>query len=161
VMTDGRKVSPPVVLFMGFGDSSLNFELRCFIREIDKRLTTLSDFNYAIEKKLRQAGVEIPFPQRDLHMRSISPEIGWQPYGPRKGDTPDAEDRQHRYSRTAVWKGGGDETCIESGGGASTHFDLTHVYWRFNTADPDASTPGAGSKRTTPCTTSWNSAPFS
>jgi potassium-dependent mechanosensitive channel len=93
VMTDGRKVSPPMVLFMGFGDSSLNFELRCFIREIDKRLTTLSDFNYAIEKKLRQAGVEIPFPQRDLHMRSISPEIGWQPYGPRKGDTPDAEDR--------------------------------------------------------------------
>ena len=70
VMVDDRRVSAPLVLFKGFGDSSLNFELRCFIREIEKRLTTLSEFNYAIEKKLRQAGIEIPFPQRDIHVRN-------------------------------------------------------------------------------------------
>jgi small-conductance mechanosensitive channel len=69
VLVDSTKVRPPIVLFRGFGDSSLNFELRCFIREIEKRLVTLSEFNYAIEKKLRQAGIEIPLPQRDIHVR--------------------------------------------------------------------------------------------
>jgi small-conductance mechanosensitive channel len=69
VMVDDKRVSPPLVLFRNFGDSSLNFELRCFIREIQKRLVTLSELNYAIEKKLRQAGIEIPFPQRDIHLR--------------------------------------------------------------------------------------------
>ncbi|MFZ0469405.1 MAG: mechanosensitive ion channel domain-containing protein [Thiogranum sp.] len=77
VMVDGKNVSPPQVLFSGFGDSSLNFELRCFIREIDKRLVTLSDLNYAIERKLREAAIEIPFPQRDLHVRSVDPAVGW------------------------------------------------------------------------------------
>jgi len=86
VMLDGKKVSPPQVLFMGFGESSLNFELRCFIREISRRLVTVSDLNYAIEKKLRAAGIEIPFPQRDIHVRGRTPES--DPLGgrPRKGD---------------------------------------------------------------------------
>jgi len=77
VMVDSKNVGPPQVLFIGFGDSSLNFELRCFIREIDKRLVTLSDLNYAIERKLREAAIEIPFPQRDLHVRSVDPALGW------------------------------------------------------------------------------------
>jgi small-conductance mechanosensitive channel len=85
VMLDGKKVNPPQVLFMGFGESSLNFELRCFIREVDKRLLTLSDLNYAIEKKLRQSGIEIPFPQRDIHVRSSSVEIVKQPLRPGAG----------------------------------------------------------------------------
>jgi potassium efflux system protein len=87
VMLDGKKVSPPRVLFRGFGDSSLNFELWCFIHEIDKRLGTLSDLNYAIEKKLRQAGIQMPFPQRDIHVRSITPEFGRPADGPRNGET--------------------------------------------------------------------------
>ncbi len=93
VMLDGKMVSPPQVLFMGFGDSSLNFELRCFIREIDKRLVTLSDLNYAIEKKLREAGIEIPFPQRDIHVRSIEPAVGWQAERPGRGDTPGLQEK--------------------------------------------------------------------
>jgi small-conductance mechanosensitive channel len=93
VMLDSSKVRAPLVLFMGFGESSLNFELRCFIREIDKRLLTLSDLNYAIEKKLRQGGIEIPFPQRDIRVRSIAPESSRQPDGLRNGDTPDAPGR--------------------------------------------------------------------
>ena len=72
---DGVKVSPPKVLFRGFGDSSLNFELRCFIRLVDRRLDTLSELNFAIEKALREAGIQIPFPQRDLHVRSVDPSI--------------------------------------------------------------------------------------
>jgi potassium efflux system protein len=75
-MTDSKQVNPPNVLFRSFGDSSLNFELRCFIRNIERRLNTLSDLNFAIEKSLREAGVEIPFPQRDLHIRSVSDQAG-------------------------------------------------------------------------------------
>lgn len=75
VVQDGAKVSPPKVLFRGFGDSSLDFELRAFIREVDRRLDTLSEMNFAIERRLREAGIQIPFPQRDLHLRSADPSI--------------------------------------------------------------------------------------
>ena len=57
------------VLFLAFGDSSLNFELRCFISNIDERLRVVSDLNKEIEKQFRIAVIEIPFPQRDLHMK--------------------------------------------------------------------------------------------
>lgn len=75
VIKDGVKVSPPKVLFRGFGDSSLNFELRCFIRMVERRLDTLSELNFTIERTLREAGIQIPFPQRDLHLRSVDPSI--------------------------------------------------------------------------------------
>jgi potassium-dependent mechanosensitive channel len=92
VMLDGKRVSPPLVLFRGFGDSALNFELRCFIREIDRRLVTVSDLNYAIEKKLRQAGIEIPFPQRDIHVRSIAPQARPESNPSPRSDTSGVED---------------------------------------------------------------------
>ncbi len=79
VISDGLRVSPPKVMFRGFGDSSLNFELRCFIRNVDQRLATLSDLNFAIEKALREANIQIPFPQRDLHLRSVDPAARFGP----------------------------------------------------------------------------------
>ena len=57
------------VLFRGFGDSSLNFELRCFIHYIDQLIQVTSDLNFAIDKAFREHGISIPFPQRDLHIR--------------------------------------------------------------------------------------------
>jgi len=69
VITDGTMPTPRV-LFREFGDSSLNFELRAFIRNIDKRLVVISDLNFAIDAAFRKNGVEIPFPQRDIHIRS-------------------------------------------------------------------------------------------
>jgi len=77
VIGDGTRVSAPKVLFRGFGDSALNFELRFFIRIVDQRLATVSDLNFAIEKGLREANIEIPFPQRDLHLRSVDSGVGW------------------------------------------------------------------------------------
>ena len=68
VVTDGT-LPKPWVLFLGFGDSSLDFELRCFIPNIDNRLTIKSDLNFAIDAIFRKHGVEIPFPQRDVHVR--------------------------------------------------------------------------------------------
>ena len=61
----------PVVLFRAFGDSSLNFELRVFLKNIDRRLRVVSEINFSIDKAFREAGIEIPFPQRDLHVKSM------------------------------------------------------------------------------------------
>jgi len=62
----------PEVLFRGFGDSSLDFELRVWT---DGRLIyrVQSDLAMATHDALEQAGIEIPFPQRDLHLRSVPP----------------------------------------------------------------------------------------
>jgi small-conductance mechanosensitive channel len=61
---------PIRALFLGFGDSALNFELRCHIKNIDNRLSVLSDMNYKLDAMFREHNVEIPFPQRDIHIRS-------------------------------------------------------------------------------------------
>ena len=63
------KSPPPVVHFAGFGDSSLDFELRVFLRDVGLRLTTLSDLRFAILEALREEGISIPFPQRDVHVK--------------------------------------------------------------------------------------------
>jgi small-conductance mechanosensitive channel len=61
----------PVVLFDGFGDSSLDFILRAFTRDYVTQTGVLrSDLNFTIFKKFKERGVEIPFPQRDIHIRS-------------------------------------------------------------------------------------------
>src|SRR6266704_551118 len=61
----------PSVFFVGFGESSLNFELVVWSDKMSHRPRRFrSDLNFAIEKNLRDAGIEIPFPQRDLHIRS-------------------------------------------------------------------------------------------
>ncbi len=69
VVTDGSAPEPKV-MFKAFGESSLNFELRCFIVNIDKRMQVVSDLNFAIDAAFREHGIEIPFPQRDLHIRN-------------------------------------------------------------------------------------------
>ncbi|MCK4674648.1 MAG: mechanosensitive ion channel family protein, partial [Gammaproteobacteria bacterium] len=61
----------PKVLFRGFGDSSLDFELRVFLYRVDSRLSVVSDINFAIDKAFREEEIEIPFPQRDLHVKSL------------------------------------------------------------------------------------------
>jgi small-conductance mechanosensitive channel len=60
----------PSVIFVGFGDSSLDFILRVHIGNAMKKLRTLSELNYAINTAFAENGIEIPFPQRDLHVRS-------------------------------------------------------------------------------------------
>ena len=59
-----NQASPPKVLFRDFGDSALNFELRCFIYDIDQRINVISEINYSIIKAFREENIEIPFPQR-------------------------------------------------------------------------------------------------
>ena len=61
----------PRILFAGFGDSSLNFEVRVYIGTIEHYLSTQDEINNAIDQEFRKAGIEIAFPQRDIHVRSI------------------------------------------------------------------------------------------
>lgn len=68
IITDGS-VPKPFVLFRTFGDSALDFELRCHIQNIDNRLTVISDLNFAVDAAFRENNIEIPFPQRDIHIR--------------------------------------------------------------------------------------------
>ncbi len=67
VLNDPR----PQALFTGFGDSTLNFELRVFIASIDDLIAVRNDLHSGILAAFRAAGVEIAFPQRDLHLRSV------------------------------------------------------------------------------------------
>ena len=60
----------PIVYFMDFGPDSLNFELRCFMADINYCMSVQSDLRFEILKALREAKIEIPFPQRDIHIRS-------------------------------------------------------------------------------------------
>jgi len=70
------KEPEPVVFFDGFGDNSLNFELGVWSAEMSSRPRRFrSDLNFAIERKLRDAGIEIPFPQRDVYIRSAPPGL--------------------------------------------------------------------------------------
>ncbi|MBN9671353.1 mechanosensitive ion channel family protein [Roseibium aggregatum] len=61
----------PFVLFKGLGDSSLDFELRCYLKNVENILTTQSDLYFTVYNELGKAGVEIPFPQRDLHLKDV------------------------------------------------------------------------------------------
>ena len=65
------KEPAPRVLFLEFGDSSLNFELRVWISDFNNRRSVQSELNQAIDRRFRQSGIEIPFPQTDLHLRSV------------------------------------------------------------------------------------------
>ncbi|MEE3719928.1 mechanosensitive ion channel domain-containing protein [Tumidithrix elongata RA019] len=62
---------PPRVIFKGFGESALEFELWVWIAQIDEGFLVKSSLNFIIEHNLRQVGIKIPHPQRDLWLRNI------------------------------------------------------------------------------------------
>jgi small-conductance mechanosensitive channel len=64
----------PRAYFIDFGDSSLNFRLLAWVDQ-DHRLEVESELRIEIDEQLKQAGIEIPFPQRDLHVRSVDKDI--------------------------------------------------------------------------------------
>ncbi len=66
---------PPMAFFLGFGESALKFELRFWSARQDTWFQLQSDVTVAVAKALEEAGIEIPFPQRDLHVRSIAAPV--------------------------------------------------------------------------------------
>ena len=79
--TDVLSIPPPNVFFLGFGNSSLDFDLLAWISEPRKQFQIKSDLYFSIYQLFQERGVEIPFPQRDLHVRSgalpveLTPEL--------------------------------------------------------------------------------------
>ena len=82
----------PTALFLGFGDSSLDFALRCWTATETYRLVA-SDVSVKIHSALRASGIEIPFPQRDLHLRTVSPEARRGSADPGESVAPAADDQ--------------------------------------------------------------------
>lgn len=79
----------PVALFRGFGDSSLNFELRAWSNRFEESIRVQSEISVQVNDALKREGIEIPFPQRDLHVRSVSPRAGAELRGAAGGETDD------------------------------------------------------------------------
>ncbi len=63
----------PDVLFDSFGDSAWNLRLRVWLAFPKDHHKVRSDLNIAIVRKFRERAIEIPFPQQDIHVRSIPP----------------------------------------------------------------------------------------
>jgi len=68
----------PQVLFLRFGDSALEFELRVWVMDVDQRLIAGSEIHREIDRRFREANIQIAFPQRDLHLRSVDESINLQ-----------------------------------------------------------------------------------
>jgi len=67
---------PPQALFKAFGESSLDFVVRAWTDEgFDQATALTSELALAVLRGLNEAEISIPFPQRDLHLASVSPEV--------------------------------------------------------------------------------------
>jgi small-conductance mechanosensitive channel len=64
---------PPLALFLGFGDSALQFQLRAWTNQIDRHLTVRSELGVAVYAALREAGFSIPFPQQEVRIHPTAP----------------------------------------------------------------------------------------
>jgi potassium-dependent mechanosensitive channel len=74
------KEPEPNVFFIAFGDSSLNLELRGFVGNVNQAFGVRSELHFEIFRRFRAAGIEIPYPQRDIHIRTApAPESDTEP----------------------------------------------------------------------------------
>jgi small-conductance mechanosensitive channel len=70
------QLPPPTAFLLNLGESALEFELRCVVDDVARSLAVKSDLNYSIIKRFREAGIEIPYPQRELRWREQRPKDG-------------------------------------------------------------------------------------
>jgi potassium efflux system protein len=73
------KTPEPQVLYLSFGESTLDFELRVWVPNAEERLAVISELHQEIDRRFRKAKIEIAFPQQDLHLRSVDESVIFQP----------------------------------------------------------------------------------
>jgi len=73
-----EKEPAPAALFLGFGENALNFELRYWL-QVGTPPEVESNVALAVASEFRKAGIEVPFPQRDLYLKSVTTDIALQP----------------------------------------------------------------------------------
>lgn len=78
------KTPAPKVHFSGFGDSSIDLQIRVWIDKPRDHTVITSDVNFAVDRAFREHNIEIPFPQRDLHLRTGSLRIAHEDSGSTK-----------------------------------------------------------------------------
>ncbi len=114
----------PYVLFCDFGSSSLDFEVRAYVRDNGGRLGVMSDIRFAIDAAFRRHQIEIPFPQHDLHVRDLD-RVGEMLHGRPLAPKPSAPDRDEppgsheRRPSARARPGGPQESGGDDGGGES------------------------------------------
>ncbi|MCK5455395.1 MAG: mechanosensitive ion channel family protein, partial [Calditrichia bacterium] len=74
----------PMILFQGFGESSLDFSFRIWTSDFDNWLTFSSEITLEVHNALKAADIEIPFPQRDLHLHTVDKDIPQELTPPQK-----------------------------------------------------------------------------
>jgi small-conductance mechanosensitive channel len=68
----------PAIVFKGFGANSLDFGIRAWTNDFGDWVTIRTEMTARVCEAFAQEGIEIPFPQHDVHLRSVAPEVGQQ-----------------------------------------------------------------------------------
>ena len=71
VLTD----PPPTAHLDAFSDSTINLKIRLFLENLETRVQTRHELQMQIHRRFADEGIEIAFPQRDLHLRSLPPPL--------------------------------------------------------------------------------------